>query len=238
MNDCSDYDDICLTLGGFGEPLAHPQLLDMISAAKNAGIFGINIETDGRALHGELADALLESSVDTISVYLDADSDLLYRQVKGNDGFEAVVNQLETFQEKRNARDNKGPILVAHLVKTHQTMPEMEAFYDRWIRCCGCAVIVGYNDFAGQIEDHSVMNMAPPRRFPCRRLSHCMMILADGQVSICSQDFLFRHSIGNVFKNSVKELWQSEALEQLRKSHQDGNFAANPLCAKCKDWFR
>lgn len=238
VNDCREYDDICLTLGGFGEPLAHPHLLAMIEAAKQAGIFGINIETDGRLLRGELAGALLKSPVDTISVYLDANSPELYRQVKGEDGFEAVVKQMEEFSEKRKSQGDTGPIIVAHLVKTRQNLGEMEDFYDRWIRRCGCAVITGYNNFAGQIKDRSIMNMAPPRRFPCKRLSNSMMILADGRVSLCSQDFMGKHAVGNVFTNSVKELWKSQAMEQLRQAQREGNFGVNPLCARCKDWFR
>lgn len=238
VNDCREYDDICLTLGGFGEPLAHPHLLAMIEAAKQAGILGINIETDGRLLRGELAGALLKSPVDTISVYLDANSPELYRQVKGENGFEAVVKQMEEFAEQRKIQGDTGPIIAAHLVKTRQNLGEMEDFYDRWIRRCGCAVITGYNDFAGQSEDRSIMNMAPPRRFPCKRLSNGMMILADGRVSLCSQDFMGKHTVGNVFTHSVKEIWKSPALERLRQAQRDGNFGVNPLCARCKDWFR
>lgn len=238
VNDCREYDDICLTLGGFGEPLAHPHLLAMIETAKQAGIFGINIETDGRLLKGELAGALLKSPVDTISVYLDANSSELYRQVKGEDGFEAVVKQMEEFAEQRKIQGDTGPIIVAHLVKTRQNLGEMEEFYDRWIRRCGCAVITGYNDFAGQIEDRSIMNMAPPRRFPCKRLSNGMMILADGRVSLCSQDFTGKHAVGNVFIRSIKEIWKAAALERLRQAQREGNFGVNPLCARCKDWFR
>ncbi len=238
VNDCREYDDICLTLGGFGEPLAHPQLLAIIEAAKQAGIFGINIETDGRLLNGKLAESLLASPVDTISIFLDANSPELYRQVKGEDGFEAVVKQMEEFAEQRKTRGDTGPKIVAHLVKTRQSLGEMEEFYDRWIRQCGCAVITGFNDFAGQIEDRSVMNMSPPRRFPCNRLSNCMMILADGRVSLCSQDFRGAHAVGNVFTSNVKEIWKSQAMERLRQAHRDGNYGVNPLCERCKDWFR
>jgi len=213
-------------------------LLAMIETAKQAGIFGINIETDGRLLKGELAGALLKSPVDTISVYLDANSSELYRQVKGEDGFEAVVKQMEEFAEQRKIQGDTGPIIVAHLVKTRQNLGEMEEFYDRWIRRCGCAVITGYNDFAGQIEDRSIMNMAPPRRFPCKRLSNGMMILADGRVSLCSQDFTGKHAVGNVFIRSIKEIWKAAALERLRQAQREGNFGVNPLCARCKDWFR
>jgi spiro-SPASM protein len=238
VSDCRGYDDICLTIGGFGEPLSHPDLMDMIAAAKQAGVFGINIETDGRLLNGKLAERLLDSQVDIISVYLDANDEQLYRQVKGQDGFAEVVEQLEHFIDERNKRNGRGPLVLAHIVKTRETIRQMEDFYDRWKRKCGSAVIVGYNDFAGQIEDRAVMNMAPPRRTLCRRLQNCMSILADGSVTTCMQDFAGKNTIGNIFDQSVEKLWQSEPLRKLRTSHEQGDFTVNQLCKLCKEWHR
>ena len=235
MEYLSIYDDICLTIGGFGEPLDHPDLIKMLADAKSAGIFGINIETDGRLLKGKLAKELLASQADTISVFLDANSREKYIEVKGRDCFDEVIGQLNSFIEKSG---KTGPQIVPHLVKTRQTMIEMEEFYDRWLRACGCAVILGYNDFAGGIDDMSVMNMAPPKRFPCLRLSRCLTIPADGSITICGQDFKGQYCFGNVNDTSVKELWHSEAMEELRKMHREGQYEKHELCAKCKEWHR
>jgi len=230
-----EYDDICLTIGGFGEPLSHLELTAMIDSAKAAGILGINIETDGQLLRGDLADALSGSKVDVISVYLDADDGEIYHEVKGKDCFDEVVGQLEAFIEKTK---DAGPMILPHLVKTRRTMAQMEAFFDRWLKKCDGAVIVGYNDFTGQIEDKSVMDMASPQRSACRRLSGSMTILADGSVTICGQDFKGSCATGNVNEKSIKELWRSQALEELRAAHRQRNFAMNELCGKCKEWHR
>ncbi len=232
---CRPYDDICLTLGGFGEPLAHPQLKEIIAMAKAAGIFAINIETDGRRLDDNLANMLLNSGIDVLSVFLDADSEELYRQVKGQGGFDELAARLETFitaSQKIN-----GPQVVPHLVKTRRTMADMERFYDRWLTACGAAVITGYNDFAGQIHDQSVMNMCPPRRFPCRRLWRCLSILADGTATICSQDFKALYPIGSAFETGVEQLWNGDKLNQLRQEHLDNDYH-HPLCNLCKHWPR
>jgi len=238
VNQCATYDDICMTIGGFGEPLAHPELIGMIHAAKDAGIFGINVETDGVALNDELSDSLIDSPADVLSVYLDANSKELYQEVKGQDCFELVQDQLESFIEKSKSNGRSGPLLAPHLVKTRATMPEMEEFYDRWLRRGAAAVIVGYNDFAGAIADLAVMDMAPPGRQPCRRLFENMSILADGSVTICPQDFTGQCIIGNAFETPLTELWQAQALQQVRQSHQEGNFQITDLCGACKEWHR
>ena len=236
VGDCSEYDDICLTIGGVGEPLAHRELPEMVQAAKEAGIFGINVETDGLRLEGRTAEALLASEVDVVSVWIDADGEEMYREVKGQGGFEKVAGQVEEFAKA--SAEKAGPMVVPHLVKTRETMGQMEAFYDRWVRCCGAAAIVGHNDFAGQIADRAVMNMAPPRRAACRRLGERMTILADGTVPVCGQDFRGRSVVGNALEQSVGEIWQSDGFERLRRAHGNGEFGVNELCAKCREWHR
>jgi len=235
VSDCMAFDDICITIGGFGEPLVHSDLPEMIEAAKRAGILGINIETDGLALEGELAEALAESKADVISVYVDANSRELYEQVKGRDCFEQVEGNLEAFIDKVS---DHGPMVIPHLVKTRETMGEMEAFYGRWLDRCGAAVIVGYNDYAGQIKDKAIMDMCPPQRYPCSRLYRTLTILADGNATICSQDFTGQQIIGNIKEKSISELWQSEKMNQLRLTHQEKTFHTNAFCAKCKEWHR
>ena len=236
IDDCRDYDDIRLTIGGCGEPLAHSQLHKMIEIAKNAGIFAINIETDGRLLNGPVAEKLLEGPTDIISVFIDADEPKLYQKLKGEDCFGEVIENVESFIDKSSPVC--GPLVVPHMVKSRQTVGQMEAFYDRWIRKCGAAVIEGHNDFAGQIESEEVMNMAPPARNACRRPLQIMNITADGNVAMCRQDFNGKTSIGNAFEKSVTQLWLSEKTQKLRDEHAEGQFDGNELCARCKEWHR
>ncbi|MBN2377381.1 MAG: SPASM domain-containing protein, partial [Sedimentisphaerales bacterium] len=235
VGQCSDYDDVCLTIGGAGEPLAHGRLAEMVEAAKKAGIFGINIETDGRRLCGEVAERLLESQVDVVSVYLDATTAERYREIKGEDAFDEVVGNIERFVERSG---KAGPMVVPHLVKTAATMGQMEEFYDLWIRKCGAAVIVGFNDYAGQVAGEGVMDMQPPQRWACERLGRCMVILADGTVSCCGQDFIGKFVVGNLREMTVGQVWRSEKMEQLRRQHGEGEWDKLELCSKCKDWFR
>ncbi|MBN1844682.1 MAG: SPASM domain-containing protein [Sedimentisphaerales bacterium] len=237
VGDCGAYDDLCLTIGGFGEPLSRPDLPQVIELAKQAGIWAIHIETDGLGLEGRLAEALCESAADVISVYLDADSRQTYQSVKGADQFEQVTANIESYLEMAQARKGPAPLLIPHLVKSRQTIDEMEAFYDRWLRRGGAAVIEGYNDFAGQIEDRAVMDMCPPQRFACRRLDRTLTILSDGSAVICGQDFRGDRPIGHAGQTSINQLWQTQ-LKELRQAQRQGRFDANPLCARCKEWHR
>jgi radical SAM protein with 4Fe4S-binding SPASM domain len=117
-------------------------------------------------------------------------------------------------------------------------MDEMEPFYDQWTAKAGSAVIVGPSDYAGQLKDLSVMNMAPPTRFACERIFTRAMVLADGRVTVCDQDFRGLHAVGSLATNSLSTLWTSEAMAAVRHSHQAGTYDGMPLCTACREWHR
>jgi radical SAM protein with 4Fe4S-binding SPASM domain len=129
------------------------------------------------------------------------------------------------------------PLLVPVFTKCAQNLAEMEGWYDQWLRAVGSAVIAGPTDYAGQIPDAAVADMAPTKRSACARLASRMTVLCDGRVVSCEQDALGRQVMGEIGKHPVSEIWQ-RSIGVLRSDHQQGNWAKHPLCAKCREWHR
>jgi radical SAM protein with 4Fe4S-binding SPASM domain len=124
------------------------------------------------------------------------------------------------------------------MMKTHATMDELERFYDEWLAKTRSAVLAGPSDYAGQWPDVSVMDMAPPGRSACRRIRRRAMVLADGAVTVCDQDFRGAHAIGNVASESLASLWTGAAMERVRETHARGSYDGMPLCPRCREWHR
>jgi len=227
-------DDVRLTLGGVGDPLLAPACYDIIAAAKSAGISAINIETDLlRVAPADLA-RLAESGVDVVSVHFPAATAPTYTSVMGVDGFSQVLQNV-TFLEERV---KKGPPLIAPLfAKMAANLAEMELWYDYWIRRLGHAVILGPSDYAGQIPDLALADMASPVRRACSRLSSRMTILSDGRVVSCEQDVLGKQVMGSVDEMPIQEIWMKRFMA-IRQCHQKSEWTAQPLCGKCREWHR
>jgi len=92
--------------------------------------------------------------------------------------------------------------------------------------------------YAGQFPDQRVINMAPASRERCRRLRSRCLILADGSVTCCDQDYQGLHKLGSLHEASLQEIWQNAKFERLRTAHRTGNFEATTLCAACEEWHR
>ncbi|HNW93711.1 MAG TPA: SPASM domain-containing protein [bacterium] len=98
-------------------------------------------------------------------------------------------------------------------------------------------VIQRCNDYAGQLPDLRVVDYTPLQRFACRQAAYGLMVLADGTVTACQQDFNGTMALGNLHERDLPDLWNDPRCTALRHAQQSGDYATTPLCAACRDWF-
>lgn len=237
------FDDALVVLGGFGEPLRHPKFGEILGALRESGVYGLAVRTAGVDLTDERIETLLDHGVDVLTVLLDAWSPDLYGQLQSprdpaRASLEAVRRRMQRIEERKQARGLATPIVVPELTKSKLNVAEMEAFHDGWLRRLGTSCITGYSDFGGALTDLGVMNMAPPKRFPCRRIQSRCLVLANGRVTMCDQDTQGTHTVGDLKLQPLKEIWSGTTITTLRTAHRDGRFDQNPLCMHCRDWHR
>lgn len=238
VEDITAYDDVLVVLGGFGEPLLHPQFGEVLRICRQAGVFGLAIRTNGIALNEQVIRAVLEADVDVVHFLLDAVDPASYSRAHGCDAYETVTANITALDQARRERGKINPITIAGLTKSHETLDMMEAFYDRWLKHSGWAVIEGYSFHAGLVEDRRVMSMAPPQRELCRQLYDRCTVLADGAVVACDQDFQGRYVLGNLREQSLSEIRRSAPLLSLLEAHRQQRYSAGPMCQRCDEWHR
>ena len=231
-------DDVLVTLGGFGQPLRHPDVVEMIRVAHESGIYGVALVTDGIDLTGPLAEALVQSEVDCILVQLDAHRPETYKHLKGQDRYQEVAAHIEEFVALRRQHKRPYPFIIPQFTKVREAMPEMGDFFDHWLTHADWAVLCGHDARAGQIPSLAVMNMAPAQRTFCRRLFSRMTILSDGTVVGCESDFAGTAVLGHVAHESVVTLWRDGAMSALRSDHLAGRWDRRALCTTCGEWHR
>jgi tungsten cofactor oxidoreducase radical SAM maturase len=80
--------------GGFGEPLLHPGLVDMVAQVHALGV-GVTITTNGLLLNRRRAEALFRAGVDTLVVSLDSMHVQAYRNTRESNGRDRVLENLQ-----------------------------------------------------------------------------------------------------------------------------------------------
>ena len=236
--------DIALLLGGLGDAMLHPDWERIVQAAHNAGILGIGIETDLLCEPEEL-EKLLTLPLDMVTVRVNADTGETYKKVMGTDGYKRVLDNLQwLFNQRFKQGDQdhtprgkaKLPWLVPSMVKTVETLPEMESFFDKWTHYMGHAWIKPACSGCGLMPAMSPVPMQPPDRQPCRQIDKRMTILSNGMVAQCDQDWLGRSPIGDTRTKTLIAIWQD--TQQLAQAHQQQRWETLTLCGECVEWHR
>ena len=243
FGELAKIENLRLTLGGVGDPLLHPQLIQIIQEANRAGLKSIHLRTDLLELSQETLEFLTtpqadgQSPVDILSIQIPAVSAQTYVKLMRFDGLSRVLDHVRKLVEHKWARQSAGPIIVPVFTKCNDNLAEMDTWYDKWLAAMGSAVIAGTGDFAGQIPNQSPVDMTPPIRRGCSRLNTRMNVLSDGSIVACEQDFLGVSPLGKVGEKSINDIWENQ-IATLRQQHAIADYSAHPLCGKCKDWHR
>ena len=228
--------DACLTFGGLGEPLLHPQWDTFVEHAAQAGVFGLALETDLLVDHSIL-DRLLELPLDLIIVRLNADGAETYKKVMGVDSFSSVIENLQYLFNQRSQSSKIGvPWIIPRLVKTSQTLGDMESFFERWTSVAGHAILAPAQSGCGCMPEMSPIPMHPPKRIPCRQLGQRMSLLSNAQVALCDQDWHGKGSLGDAKTTKIKDILHETA--KVVDAHHQGQYHSLTLCGSCCEWHR
>jgi len=94
---------ITLSLSGFGEPLVHPQFLELVRLARARGL-RIEIITNGTLLDAALARELIALGVAQITVSIDSGDETTYAAARGHARAPAVAAVAALVEARRRAR--------------------------------------------------------------------------------------------------------------------------------------
>jgi MoaA/NifB/PqqE/SkfB family radical SAM enzyme len=104
-----------LAFGGFGEPLAHPRLPEMVARAKAQGLV-VELVTNGTLLDPDMALALVRAGLDQLWVSIDGVTPETYNDVRG-ERLQIVLDHLRDLRRaRRRVRDSNlelGLVFVA-----------------------------------------------------------------------------------------------------------------------------
>jgi len=234
--------DVTLMIGGLGDAMLHPDWEQIVSAAKDAGVMSVGIETDLLCDQSELH-RLLDAPIDLIKVRFNADTGETYKKVMGADKFGQVLNNIEWLYNERIRRAGEGadaksamPWLVPSMVKTAETLPEMESFFDKWTHYMGHALIEPACEGCGLMPALSPVPMQPPDRKGCRQITRRMSILSDGMVARCDQDWQGCAPMGDTRTQTILDIWRDS--QQVAKAHEQNKWSELTICGGCVEWHR
>lgn len=217
-----------------GEPFLHPQFLEMVNYASKKGIYTAT-STNGHYLQEDTAKNTVASSLDRLIISIDGTSQDSYQSYRVGGSLEKVIEGTKNIiRWKKELKSRTPHVIFQFLVvkpNEHQ-IPEVYAL----------AKELGVDQVAlktAQIYDYAQGSELIPTqdqysryrrtkegtyeiknklRNECWKMWHSCVITWDGKVVPCCFDKDAHFVLGDLNKNSFKEIWSGEKYNEFRSS--------------------
>jgi len=224
-----------ITVSNNNEGLLQKNLFDYIQSAKDAGIMDIFVGTNAHLLTLELGEKLIKSGLTRLLISLDAASDISYKKIRRSDKFDQVVNNILSFKALRNEMGLKLPLIRVSMVVHAMNQHEEKAFQDFWENHADIISIQRYIPYQG--DPNIVDKLIPIDResnpsTTCASLFQRMTIRANGDVIACCH-LSNKLKIGNISESSIRDIWHSKELNEIRRIHLAGRYNEIDVCKSC-----
>lgn len=116
--------NMVVNLAGWGEPLLHPRLIEMVRIAKRRGVI-IGFTTNATLMDIEISEKLIKGGLDFIDFSLDGATQKTYEQIRRGAKFNEVINNIRKFIEIKNSLSKKALHTSITFVMMKQNIHEL-----------------------------------------------------------------------------------------------------------------
>ena len=210
------------------EPLLYKDFDQVLELAKKAKIMDILLFTNGTLLNKINTKKILESSVTRLFVSIDGASSDTYNRVrvpvserlKEKNRLDDLESNIKNFIKMRNELFKELPIVRTSFVALKLNNFERKKFIDKWIDIVDSVEIQretsikAYDDIKlgkFNLKDNK-------KNYDCSEPWGQVTVYSDGTVAPCCNTVGRNLPIGNIKKNSLKEIWNGPEMQKVRKS--------------------
>ncbi len=223
-------------LHNYGEPLIDKELPKRIKLAKEYGITHVFFVTNASLLSPELSKEIIGAGLDEFKIsFYGTDEKTYNNTMKGLD-FEKTLQCIKDFFKIRKDMKSLKPKVVIqylpHITNQSRTEEFVDIFNSIIDKSIGDSLNIftlhNFGDGRNYYDSHTDKISST-----CYYPWHTMVILYDGRVVICCLDYNGVQVVGDVNKNTIKEIWNSEQYKKVRNDFKNLRYSDYSICTKC-----
>jgi radical SAM protein with 4Fe4S-binding SPASM domain len=227
-DECYDEGLHAITLASRGEPLLHPNIIEMIRYLSYPKFFDVKINTNATRLTPDIIRAILESGISEIVFSVDSGDKAQYEEIRLNARFEEVFENVKMFNQIRES-EYPGARTISRISGVQLSDKQSsELMVSRW----------------SSIVDSITVKPASPRwdsynnpiiksKSVCSLLSERMYVWWDGTVNPCDFDYKSELSPGNAGQESLRSLWNGKVYNRIIDNHKRKQRHQELPCDRC-----
>jgi len=246
------YKDILYLIFYFqGEPYLNKNFLEMVSYASSKGLYTAT-STNAHFLTDEMAKKTVESGLDRLIISLDGTTQEVYEQYRREGEMEKVIEGARNIVKWKKELKSKTPFVFFQFLVVRPNEHQVEDV-KKLAKEVGVdevrfktAQIYDYENDPNQLipknekfsrykKDKEGKQIAKNKlQNHCSRLWEANVITWDGMVVPCCFDKDATHRLGDLKKESFKEIWHNKNYKKFRKDITDSRKNID-ICANCSE---
>ena len=233
-----------------GEPYINPKFLDMVTYAHRKGIYTIT-STNGHFLHPENARKTVASGLDRILISVDGATQEVYEQYRIEGKLETVLQGARNLVQAKREANSTTPHIVFQMLVVKPNQHQIDDI-KRIANEIGVdevklktAQVYEYetgHDLIPTLDQYSRYKQKADGTWTvknkllnhCWKLWHACVITWDGMVVPCCFDKDAIHRLGDLRKNSFKEIWKGAEYTNFRRRLLSGRKEID-ICTNCTE---
>ena len=249
------------------ECVAESDLHDFVPMSKNEPLLDVKMEqrvaefkakakphqmvelvTNGSPLTPARTQRLMEAGVDLITVSVNAAREEIYNKVMVGLSWKQVMGNLEALSKTELSKVN----VYLRFVSEKGNRGDLQLFRKRWKHFNLFTFTV--NNRAGTVRDYEMKTInysdfverlkriIGSRIYPvCPYVFSLVHVLENGDVPMCANDWANRDVIGNVRTQTIREIYNSPRMNEIRELMAQGRSEEIEACRECSfyhEWMK
>lgn len=242
IDQIKDYNDF-VWLHLFGDPLLDRNIGEIIKYTEQAGIQS-GISTNPIMLNEKAISTMMDNGLSRLVLSIDGTSAQTHNAIRVNSDYEKAMRNLRNFIDIKVKASLKKPQLILSFVTMDINKNEADEFRKMWsiegIDQLWIKKMYTWNNEYEEInklldeKEYRKEHFMDPR-LPCSEPWNQLTILWDGRVVPCCYDHDGKIILGDLNRQSIKEIWNGKEIKKLRRQLLTRRFDGNTLCAPCKE---
>ena len=226
VNECVQFKAYSIRISLRGEPFIHPNVIDMIRYAKDAGIKEVASLTNNYRLTPEMFEQAMKAGLDWLTISFDGLRET-YEQVRQPAKFEESLNKIKEYKRIKDKAGSIKPVLKVQSVwpAIKDCAQEYYSLFEPYVEMIASNPLIDYLHKDKEIEYIE--------DFDCPVLYQRIAVGSDGQ-AICCNDEFGDDIFGDATRESIHSLWHGKNMSRARQLHREHRgYKELVMCQKC-----
>jgi radical SAM protein with 4Fe4S-binding SPASM domain len=231
---CGEY-GAWIRMSGGGEPMLHPNAVELMEYAKKVGA-KIGLITNGSKFDESNSLRLLGAGIDMMEFSVDAGDEKTYSRVRNGLDWMKLVSNVKRMVSLRNKLKSGTKIIASGVNQQGVDIEKVAKFWEPLVDNFQKRKYLtwGINDPSRSADPTPYL--LPEKHVPCPFIFERLNIDSRGKVMVCGFDIAAKTDMGNVHEKSIKEIWHGKGFEYYRKMHLSQKGNEIEMCNNCPDW--